>query len=99
MTLTSRQRKFLRGRAHDLEPVIHVGKGGASDPLVSELDRALTAHELVKVRILSERDEKDAVAARIAERVNAEVAGVVGFVAILYRPHPDPEERRIELPE
>lgn len=98
MALTSKQRKYLRGLAHDLEPVVHVGKGGATPSLVAELDRALAVHELVKLRLAADRSEKQAVAADVAGRLGAELAGVVGFVAILYRPHADPEERRIRLP-
>jgi RNA-binding protein len=94
--LTSRQRKHLRGLAHSLSPVVHVGQAGASDAVVAELDRALAEHELVKVR-LHEPEDKKALAAQLAERSGAALCGLVGHTAILYRRHP--ETPRIRLPE
>lgn len=97
--LTAKQRKHLRGLAHALEPVVHVGRGGASDELVRQVDRALAAHELVKVRFVGSRQEKARLVAELCARAGAAAAGVVGHVAILYRRHAEPEKRRIRLPE
>ena len=57
MTVTSKQRQFLRGLAHPLEPVVRVGKGGVTDAVVEETKKSLAAHELIKVRI--ESDDSD----------------------------------------
>lgn len=95
--LSGKQRKHLRGLAHDLDPVVHVGAKGLSDAVLEELDRALEAHELIKVRFL-EPEEKKRQAREIAARLDAHLAGLIGHVGILYRPHPDPDERRIHLP-
>lgn len=97
--LTSKQRKHLRGLAHALDPVVHVGKGGLTDEVARQVDRALDAHELVKVRFVAGKEEKRALVAEVCERVAAVPAGVVGHVAILYRQHREPEKRRIRLPE
>jgi RNA-binding protein len=78
--------------------VVQVGKGGGSPGVFAELDAALAVHEVVKVRLGVGRDDKQALAEQLATRAGAELAGVVGFVAILYRPHPDPAQRRIRLP-
>jgi len=96
--LTSSQRKRLRGLAHALEPLVHVGKSGVTDELATQIDRALDAHELVKVRFLEGKSEKAELVAELCARTGAAAAGTVGHVAILYREHPDPEKRRIELP-
>jgi len=88
MTLTSRQRAFLRGTAHVLEPVVHVGQAGVSDAVLRSVDEALTAHELIKVR-LHEPDDKKADAAALAAGTGAELCGLVGHTVILYRPDPD----------
>jgi RNA-binding protein len=96
--LSSRQRKYLRGLAHDLEPVVHVGKGGASDDLVRQVGRALDAHELIKVRFVAGKDEKAALVDELVARTGAAAAGTVGHVAILYRPQTDPAKRKIHLP-
>jgi len=87
-TLTSKQRKHLRGLAHALEPVVHVGQAGVTDAVVRSVDNALGTHELIKVR-LREPDDKKTDSATIAERAGAALCGLVGHTAILYRPNPD----------
>lgn len=95
--LSGKQRKHLRGLAHGLDPVVQVGAKGLTDPVLDELERALEAHELIKVRFL-EPEEKKRQAREIAESLGAHLAGLIGHVGILYRPHPDPDQRRIQLP-
>ena len=96
--LAGYQRKALRGMAHGLEPAVMVGQGGLHDALLASVEQALLAHELIKVRFVDHKDEKKALAATIAERCGAHLAGLVGHVAILYRPHPEAKKRRIRLP-
>ncbi|HKK71535.1 MAG TPA: ribosome assembly RNA-binding protein YhbY [Candidatus Krumholzibacteria bacterium] len=98
LDLAGYQRRALRAAAHDLQPVAHVGKDGLSETFLRSVDEALAAHELIKVRFVDHKDERKEMAARLAERLDAAVAGVVGHVAILYRPHAEPEKRRVELP-
>lgn len=94
------QRRWLRGRAHDLDPVVHVGKSGLGDALLRQVDEALGAHELIKLRFVEPREKgpKQELATRICEELGAGLAGLVGHVAILYRPKEDPAERAFELP-
>jgi RNA-binding protein len=96
--LTSRQRSALRALAHGLDAVVLVGKAGVTDAVVREVDEALAARELIKVRLAGDRQERDAAADAVASGARAEIAGRIGRVAILYRRHPDPARRRIELP-
>src|SRR2546430_5716756 len=51
LTLTAKQRQYLRGLAHSLAPVVRVGKGRLTESIVAETKRSLEAHELIKVRI------------------------------------------------
>lgn len=95
--LTGRQRKHLRGLAHGLEPVVHIGDKGLSEAVLGEVDRALASHELIKIRFL-DPDEKKLQAREIADRLDACLAGIVGHVGIFFRAHPDPAERRVALP-
>lgn len=99
LDLSSRQKKFLRGMAHSLRPLVHVGKEGLTEGLLAELDRALADHELIKVRYQEgpDRDEKAALAAAIESGLGCVEVGRVGHVAVLFRPHPDPEKRKIHL--
>jgi RNA-binding protein len=93
--LTGRQKRHLRSLAQRLEPVVWIGDAGLADGTVRALDEALTAHELVKVRMRAPEDKR-ALAAALAEASGATLAGLVGHTAILYRPNPD--DPKIELP-
>lgn len=97
--LTSKQRSRLRALAHDLDPVVHVGREGVTEGVIAAAAEALAARELIKVRLAGDRDERPGEAERIAAATDAGVAGLIGRIAILYRPHADPDRREIELPE
>jgi RNA-binding protein len=90
------QRKYLRGLAHNLRPVVQVGRSGITDEVLSEVERALDDHELIKVAMHKPKDKKG-MAAELAAGVQAKLAGLVGHTAILYREHS--EQPRIELPQ
>jgi RNA-binding protein len=96
--LTGKQRRWLRAQAHGLEPVVHVGGKGLTEGVVAETDRALAAHELIKVRLVGDREEREEAAAALAERCGAEALGIVGKVAMLFRRHAEPERRRLRPP-
>jgi RNA-binding protein len=97
-TLTGKQSRHLRALAHALEPIVIVGKEGASEGVIAATGQALTDHELVKVRLPDlERDERDAIARAIAEGTKAALAGTIGRIAILYRRHPSTPQ--INLPK
>ncbi len=89
------QRRWLRGRAHALRPLVQVGAGGITPAVVGALDDALRDHELVKVRLLQPEDKR-AAARELAAASGAALCGVVGHTVILYRPHP--EQPRLVLP-
>ncbi|MEO5331596.1 MAG: ribosome assembly RNA-binding protein YhbY [Magnetococcus sp. YQC-5] len=93
------QRKFLRARAHALQPVVWVGRDGVTPALLAEVDQALEAHELIKIKFNDHKDEKEALIALIAEQSNSVLAGVVGHVALFYRPRHDPTKRILVLPQ
>ena len=86
--LTGKQRKQLRGLAHALEPVIHVGHAGVTYAVTRAIDAALQTHELIKVRLHEPEDKKGASTA-LAQQTGAALCGLVGHTAILYRPRPE----------
>lgn len=96
--LTSGQRKYLRSMAHHLDPVVLIGKQGVTEAVIHSIDEVLTAQELIKIRFNEHKDEKKALCAEIEQRTGAGIAGIIGHIAILYRPHPDEEKRTITLP-
>jgi RNA-binding protein len=96
--LTSKQRQYLRGLAHPLAPVVRVGKGGLTDAVIAETGKSLESHELIKVRLeVDDSKGRREAADSLASATNAQIAGVVGKVAILYRQRAEKPE--IKLPE
>ena len=89
------QKRFLRSRAQQLDPVVWVGDDGLSPGVLRALDEALTAHELVKVRMRAPADKR-AAAAELAAVSRSVLVGLIGHTVILFRRNP--EEARIELP-
>jgi len=97
MALTSKQRQYLKGLAHALEPVVRVGRAGVSPSVIDETKRSLHAHELIKVRIENDDSaQRKATAEELATACDAEVAATIGKLAILYRARD--EDPEIELP-
>ena len=88
--LSTRERAHLKARAHVLEPVVHVGSSGVTDTLLAEVDRALTAHELIKVKVgADDREQRVAIGDEICARTAAAAVHRVGKVLILWRPRPE----------
>lgn len=88
--LTPRERVSLKGRAHALEPIVQVGQAGLTDAVVIETDRALKAHELIKVKIGgADRAERVAAIEALCERTDAALVQSVGKIAVLWRPRPE----------
>jgi len=96
--LKGSQRKYLRGLAHSHKPLVQVGKEGLSENVLGSIDTNLEAHELIKVKIAAERDQREQLVPVIEERLNCECVGTVGRMAILYRENSDPEKRKIAVP-
>ena len=89
--LSSAQRKELKARAHSLEPVVIIGNKGLTAEVVAEIDRALTSHELIKVRAPSmERVERAQTFSAICEKTGCEAVQQVGKVFVLYRKRDEP---------
>lgn len=84
--LTSKQRAKLRGLANPMETILQVGKGGVADALVTQVDEALTARELIKLRILETAPEPvRETAEALAAATSSEVVQVIGTRFVLYR--------------
>lgn len=98
MTLTGSDRRHLRGLANPRKTVVQVGEGGFTPGIAHAADNALSAHELIKVRIVADRAQRRAIADQIAAETRSEIAGMIGRVAIFYREARDPDDRAIRLP-
>jgi RNA-binding protein len=85
MSLSDQQKKHLRGLGHHLKPVVRVGQHGLTDNVLAELGQALDTHELVKVKIAAERQERQEIASRIVAETDAEAVHTIGQMLVLFR--------------
>ena len=98
--LKAYQKKFLKGLAHSLKPVVFIGQKGLTRSLISSIHDALNTHELIKVKFVEfkEKQQKDSLAEAIQAETGCRLAGIIGHIAIFYRRQADPEKRKIQLP-
>jgi len=88
--LTPSERKEKRADAHHLDPVVMIGGDGLTPAVVKEVDAALNAHGLIKVRVLSDdRDMREAALATLTEKLNAAPIQHIGKLLVLWRPMPE----------
>ncbi len=89
MSLSQAQKKAFRSIGHHLNPVVTVSENGVSEGVLAELDRALSDHELIKVKLaLPERDDRAAMLDELLEASGAERVQTIGKMALLYRKNP-----------
>jgi RNA-binding protein len=87
LKLSSERRKDLRSQAHHLDPVVMIGGDGLSPAVRKELDGALNAHGLIKVRVFNEsRGERETVLAAAADALDAAPVQHIGKLLVLWRP-------------
>lgn len=95
--LAGNQSRYLRALAHHRKPVVQVGKHGWSATLLAEIDSALLAHELIKIRLVGEAPlEVGALAVHIEAELRAAVVQTLGNTLTVYRRHPN--RPKIQLP-
>ncbi|MFD0871475.1 MULTISPECIES: ribosome assembly RNA-binding protein YhbY [Paenibacillus] len=94
--LTGKQKRYLRSLAHHLNPIFQVGKGGVNDHLITHIQEALEARELIKVTILNNcLEDREEVARELAEQSGAELVQKIGKIVVLYKE--SKENKSIEL--
>lgn len=97
MDLSEKQRKYLRGLAHGRDAIVLIGQSGLSPAVTRELDIALGAHELVKIRArVGDRDERNLILEELAKSTDSTLVQRIGNVGVFYRPSKD--KPRITLP-
>jgi len=91
MALSSEQKKAYKRIAHHLKPVVIVSEQGASEGVLAELDRALSDHELIKIRItVGDRETKQALIGQLCQAAGAELVQVIGKMVVLLRRNKKP---------
>lgn len=94
MSICNSDKKKFRTIGHNLKPVVMIAQKGLTDNIKEEIDRALTDHELIKVKLLtSTRDAKKKLSDEICAEFNAECIQSIGHVILIYRAakKPDPK--------
>jgi len=95
--LSEKQRKYLRGLAHGRDPIVMIGNGGLTPAITSELEIALGAHELVKVRArVGTREQRDSALDQLASDTKSAIVQRIGNIGVFYRASKD--KPRIILP-
>lgn len=97
MNLTTKQKQYLKGLAHDLKPVVMLGQYGLTEGVLAEIDAALNHHELIKVKVAAgDRDTKKLIVEAIVRETEGTQVQLMGHVLTLFRPS---EEKKIQLPK
>lgn len=95
--ITSKQRRYLKGLAHDLEPTVFIGKCGLKENIFKEMETCLEVRELVKVKLQEGCDlSPKEIANDMAEELGAEFVQAIGRKFTLYRESKD--NKQILLP-
>ncbi len=87
--MDSVDKKRLRAEAHALKPVVIVGQSGLTDAVLAEIELALNIHELIKVKIRADREERPQISEKICAATGAELIQTIGQVTVIYRLNPN----------
>lgn len=97
MTLTNKQKQYLKGLAHPLKTLVQLGANGLTEGVIAEIDIALERHELIKVKVPSDdRDEKALIMEAIVGETKSYKVQSIGHVLVIYRASKEPV---IKLPK
>ncbi|HEO8418567.1 MAG: ribosome assembly RNA-binding protein YhbY [Niallia sp.] len=95
--LRGKQKRFLRAKAHHLNPIFQVGKGGVNENMIKQISEALEGRELLKISILQNCDEdRDTVASELVNGTKSELVQIIGNTIVLYKE--SKENKTINLP-
>ena len=92
MSLTQEQKKQFKSIGHHLKPIVTIADNGLTENVLAELDRALNDHELIKVQLRAERDDRKALIEQLCETSSSMLVQSIGKVALIYRKNPQPNK-------
>ncbi len=91
--LTPREKKLIKKLSHDLKPLIRIGKNGVTPATIANIDKALNDHELIKIKYLEHKDQKNTLTRQITEETRSELINRIGNTIVLYREGSRPQKR------
>lgn len=89
LALTVTERLSLKARAHQLKPTVIIGNAGLTDAVLKEIELTLKLHELIKIRVMAERPEREAILNEICAKLDAASVQHIGKILVIYKPNPD----------
>jgi putative YhbY family RNA-binding protein len=95
LSLTISERLALKARAHQLKPTVMIGNAGLTEPVLKEIAQTLKIHELIKIRVMAERPQREAILTEICSQLNAAPVQHIGKILVVYQPNP--EARLVEI--
>lgn len=95
LSLTVEQRLALKGRAHALNPTVMIGNAGLTEAVLKEIAATLKVHELIKIRVMAEREQRETIMTEICTRLNAAPVQHIGKILVVYLPKPEAEQIEI----
>ncbi|MDM8328527.1 ribosome assembly RNA-binding protein YhbY, partial [Staphylococcus felis] len=91
------QKRYLRSKAHHIDPIFQIGKSGINSNMITQLDETLEKRELIKIHILQNNlDDKQELANELSVQTNSHLVQLIGSMIVLYRE--SKESKQIELP-
>ena len=90
-------KKQLKSQAHSLKPVVMIGQAGLTHAVLAEIENALDCHELIKVKIRAERDERKLISEKICQNTQAELIQTIGQILVIYRLNPKKSQHNLKL--
>ena len=95
--LTGKQKRFLRSKAHHIDPIFQIGKSGINDNMIEQIEETLENRELMKIHVLQNNfDDKNELAETLSKATKSDIVQVIGSMIVLYKE--STENKQIELP-
>ena len=98
MSISNGDKKYYRRLGHKLKPVVTIASKGLSDTVVAEIDRALSDHELIKIKFAAgDRESRRAISDEICRSLKCELAQSIGHVSLVFRKSSTPDPKLSNL--
>lgn len=96
LDLTVPERLALKGRAHQLKTTVMIGNAGLTESVLKEIAQSLKTHELIKIRVMAERPQREEIMTAICTQLNAAPVQHIGKILVVYQPNPDAHQIEIK---
>ncbi len=92
--MNSDTKKQLKSLAHSLKPTVTIGQAGLTEPVIKEIEIALNYHELIKIKIRAEKEDRKEIQQQIMDQTHSELIQSIGQIIAIYRKNPDKNTKK-----